>query len=251
MRIAVLADVHGNLLALDAVLGDMAAFRPDVVVDLGDCVAGPLWPKETLARLDRLGALTVRGNHERQVIDSDAGDMGPTDRYTYQQLSDAERQRLGGLPTTRTLEGGVLMCHASPGSDMTYLMETIVDGCLTAACPLEVDGRLVDVEAKLILCAHSHQARVTRTATAGIWLLNPGAIGLPAFVGEGYVSESSSPHARYAIVDWDGTTPQVTQRLVIYDWEAAARRAENNERSDWAVALRTGLTDRAMLKGRA
>ncbi|TIW76192.1 MAG: metallophosphoesterase, partial [Mesorhizobium sp.] len=48
MRIAVLADIHGNLLALDAVLDDLnRRGGADVTVDLGDCVSGPLWPRET------------------------------------------------------------------------------------------------------------------------------------------------------------------------------------------------------------
>ena len=66
MRIAVLADIHGNLLALEAVLADVAARGgADILVDLGDRVSGPLWPAQTLARLSDLPIVAVRGNHDR------------------------------------------------------------------------------------------------------------------------------------------------------------------------------------------
>ena len=58
MRLAVIADIHGNLLALDAVLTDIAARGVDLTVNLGDCVSGPLWPAETAARLMALGLPT-------------------------------------------------------------------------------------------------------------------------------------------------------------------------------------------------
>ncbi|CEJ09983.1 Calcineurin-like phosphoesterase superfamily domain protein [bacterium YEK0313] len=47
MRLAVIADIHGNVLALDAVLADVAGRGADRIVNLGDCVSGPLWPRET------------------------------------------------------------------------------------------------------------------------------------------------------------------------------------------------------------
>ncbi len=71
MRLAVIADIHGNLLALDAVLADIAARGVDLTVNLGDCVSGPLWPAETAARLMALGLPTVRGNHDRWVIEAE------------------------------------------------------------------------------------------------------------------------------------------------------------------------------------
>ena len=66
MSIAVIADIYGNLLALEAVLADLKSRGVDLIVYLGDCASGPLWPRETMQRLARLGALTVRGNHDRQ-----------------------------------------------------------------------------------------------------------------------------------------------------------------------------------------
>jgi predicted phosphodiesterase len=69
MRLAILADIHGNVLALEAVLTDLEHRRVDEVVNLGDCVSGPLWPRETAQLLMRLDWRTVRGNHDRWVTD--------------------------------------------------------------------------------------------------------------------------------------------------------------------------------------
>jgi predicted phosphodiesterase len=46
MHLAILADIHGNVLALEAVLADLEHRKADNVVNLGDCVSGPLWPRE-------------------------------------------------------------------------------------------------------------------------------------------------------------------------------------------------------------
>ena len=55
MRIAVIADIHGNLPALEAVLADIARRGADRILNLGDCVSGPLWPRETMELLDARG----------------------------------------------------------------------------------------------------------------------------------------------------------------------------------------------------
>ncbi len=101
MRLAVLADIHGNVLALEAVLADIARRGgADGIVDHGDCVSGPLWPRETLERLDALGALTVRGNHDRQVATLDPSAMGPSDRVAHAALSPEQRAMTSGAAIT-------------------------------------------------------------------------------------------------------------------------------------------------------
>lgn len=65
MRLAVIADVHGNLIALETVLADIARRGSDLIVNLGDCVTSPLWPRETYELLEDRAMPTVRGNHDR------------------------------------------------------------------------------------------------------------------------------------------------------------------------------------------
>nr|WP_283818400.1 metallophosphoesterase family protein [Bradyrhizobium diazoefficiens] len=67
MRLAVISDIHGNLVALEAVLADIKARGADRTVNLGDCVTSPLWPKETFQALQQLSLPTVRGNHDRWI----------------------------------------------------------------------------------------------------------------------------------------------------------------------------------------
>jgi hypothetical protein len=69
MRLAVLSDIHGNLVALEAVLADLQDRAPDQVINLGDCVTSPLWLGETFARLEQLAIPTVRGNHDRWLLE--------------------------------------------------------------------------------------------------------------------------------------------------------------------------------------
>ena len=91
MKIAALSDIHGNLFALDAVLADIERRGADLIVNLGDILSGPLLPRETADRLMALQLPTVRGNHERQVLSMDPADMGASDRYAFDTITDAQR----------------------------------------------------------------------------------------------------------------------------------------------------------------
>jgi hypothetical protein len=76
-------------------------------------------------------------------------------------------------------------------------------------------------------------------------ILNPGSVGCPAYhdphSAKPHVSESGSPHARYAVMTITAAGVAVDQIAVSYDWEEAAERAAHNGRPEWAHALRTGL----------
>ena len=69
MRIAVVADIHGNVRALRAVMDDLKQVAPDRVINLGDTVSGPLEAAETADVLISLAWTTIRGNHDRQLLD--------------------------------------------------------------------------------------------------------------------------------------------------------------------------------------
>ncbi|MFI5012475.1 MAG: metallophosphoesterase family protein [Hyphomicrobiales bacterium] len=244
MRIAVLADIHGNFLALEAVLLDLERRRPDLIVDLGDCASGPLWPRETMERLTRLGAATVRGNHDRQLATLEAEQMGPSDRYAHGELTKAQRAMLGALPSTRLVAEGVLASHATPASDQLYLIEEIERGRLVRDRPEAISCRLGAVDARIVLCGHSHRADLVQLP-GGPLVLNPGSVGCPAYDDPGepaHVSEAGTPQARYAMIQLGpGAEAAVELFAVAYAHEEAARRAEANGRSEWAYALRTGF----------
>jgi len=98
-------------------------------------------------------------------------------------------------------------------------------------------------EAELLLCRHTHRARI-RQMDNGPLVVKSGSVGWPAFAEPlpyPHVIEAGSPHARYALAENDGSGWQATLCRVEYDWEAAARIAEKNNRPDLAYCLRTGL----------
>jgi len=241
MRIAVLADIHGNVLALEAVLEHLAQRKPDIVVDLGDCASGPLWPRETLERLAVLEAKTVRGNHDRWVATLSRDKMGPSDRFAFDEISAEQRARLGALPSRVEIAPGILAFHATPESDNTYLLDVVESGRVVRDRRDAIAARLGPVEARLVLCGHSHRPDIVQLP-GGPLIFNPGSVGCPAYEDGAYVSESGSTHARYAIVEPRADRTFGLELLAVpYDYEAAARRAEKNGRPDWAHGLRHGF----------
>jgi predicted phosphodiesterase len=92
--------------------------------------------------------------------------------------------------------------------------------------------------ASRILCGHTHLQRLVRLASGTI-IVNPGSVGLPAYDDDlpvHHVIESFSPHARYGVIE--GTT--ISFHQVEYDWNAAAARARELKRDDWARGLAAG-----------
>jgi putative phosphoesterase len=241
MRIAVIADIHGNLPALEAVLADIQHRDVDRTVNLGDCVSGPLWPREVCDLLMASDYLTIRGNHDRWVSRPDPARMGASDRYAYSQLNQDHRTWLGAMPVLAHADHGILACHGTPSSDNQYLVEEVSEHRLVRAHPSTIRERLGDVQARVVLCGHSHQQHLIQLPN-GPLILNPGSVGCPSYNDPGaepHVSESGSPHARYAVLT---IGEQVSAELIAaaYDWRAAAARAETNGRSEWAYGLRTG-----------
>ena len=241
MRLAIIADIHGNSLALEAVLADIDRRGLREIVNLGDVASGPLWPRETVESIQARHIPTVRGNHDRWVAE---GVTGGSDRYARERLDDAQRAWLGALPARLEPAAGVLAFHARPDDDNSYLLEEVADGRLVPAAAATVAARLGGGDAQLILCAHSHLPGLLRLEDGRV-VLNPGSVGCPAYVDPtppAHISEAGSPFARYAIAEIaDGALAGCEMVALPYDHEAAARQAERAGRAEWARALRTGL----------
>ena len=244
--LALVADIHGNLPALEAVLADIRARGITDVVNLGDHVSGPLWPRETATLLMQHEWPAVAGNHDRMVAHDDPSSHGPSDAYAFAQLTTAQRVWLAALPARREMsDGALLLCHGIPTDDRRYLLDTPEHGRLRLARPDEIARRLGDVRASLVACGHSHVPRVAQHEHR--LLVNPGSVGLPAYTDDGahaHVSEVGAPLARYAVVEPAEGMPRIAFVALVYDAAAAAARAETNDRPDWAHALRTGYASR-------
>ncbi len=229
MRVAALYDVHGNLPALEAVLGELERVDHDLVVVGGDVVAGP-WPSEVLQRLRALGdrARFIRGNADREVVHpSPPREGGPPPGvmdYTRDALSEEQLAFLDALPERESLDldglGRVLFCHATPRSD-----EEIV----TAITPDERLRRVLEgVEEDVVVCGHTH-VQFDRTIDR-IRLVNAGSVGMP------YERE---PGAYWALLGAD-----VELRRTEYDVEAAAEAIRaSGWPEEWPVATPEDATE--------
>jgi predicted phosphodiesterase len=180
VNVLALYDIHGNIDALEAVLADPRAARPDAIVIGGDAVPGPF----ARATLDRLATLAdarwVRGNGEREVAEAvdgpepDAEDMAAvTAKLTAAELGDDEARRLGGLPTTLELDG-VLYCHATPRRDDEMVTRI--------STPERWATALSTTDAKLVVAGHTHQQ--DDRIVDGKRFVNAGSVGLP-YEGDG------------------------------------------------------------------
>ncbi len=136
----------------------------------------------------------------------------------------------------------VLLCHGTPERDGEYLLEDVSRSGLSLASPERIRSK-VSSTAPAILCAHSHIPRFVQL-DEGTVVMNPGSIGLQAYYDAEHefphAMETGSPHARYALLEKGNHGWQATFRAVVYDWGAAARRAFEKARPDWAHALATG-----------
>src|ERR1044072_8796256 len=114
MRLAAIADVHGNYLALEAVIADIRAQGVSEIVNLGDMASGPLDARRTMEMLMALDAVHVLGNHDRYLLDRPPEKMGSWDRPAYDALNAVQLDWLRAQPMTRVYRDKVFLCHATP-----------------------------------------------------------------------------------------------------------------------------------------
>jgi predicted phosphodiesterase len=241
--IAVIADVHGNTWALQAVLEEIRRRGITRIVNLGDCVYGPLDPAGTLKVLQTLALPTVRGNEDRCLFEPRSDTRGDTRDFVIAALgTDGVRWLEANTWAPFELEG-MLLCHGTPDRDDQYLLERVTPDCVVPRNPLEVDELVAGSRAKVVLCAHSHVPGVVRTPR-GTTVINPGSVGLPAYVDDHpypHRMECGNPFASFAIVHQDVQGAVVEHVRVAYDAAAAAKAAESNGRPDWSGWLLTGF----------
>jgi predicted phosphodiesterase len=243
MKLAVISDIHGNLVALEAVLADIKARGVDTTVNLGDCVTSPLWPRETFEALQSLRLPTVRGNHDRWIEEFPDDKLSPAGLFARNALTAEQRRTLHSLPARLQLDDGILACHGTPTDDMTLLLEEALDDGRYVPARREVLASRLASEpgARVVLCGHSHRQAVVQ-GPGECLVLNPGSVGCPVFADIPFAAnlEHRSPHARYAILTKRPRGWQVELLALDYDWEAASARALANGRPEWAQAMRTG-----------
>lgn len=242
-KIAIVSDIHGNILALEKVVADMKTRQIDSVFNLGDHLSGPLYPKETLEFLIKQDWVHILGNHDRQLINQQPAQHGLSDKYAFSVLNNSDLDWLKSLPASLVVEKLFFLFHGTPSSDTTYLLETVAHGQARLATQAEITQRLNGTLSHIMLCGHTHIPRVVEMPDKKL-VINPGSVGLPAYDDETptyHVMESGSPDARYAILEYKKDNWQVEIITVAYDYLQAAKQARKNGRLDWEHALQTGF----------
>src|SRR3984893_16938158 len=163
MRFAAIADVHGNYLALEAVIADIRAQGITDIVNLGDMASGPLDARRTMDALMALDAVHVLGNHDRYLIDRPLEKMGSWDRPAHAQLDIGHLDWLRAVPPSRVYRDRVFLCHATPATDEVYWLETVLPGGTVRMASLQaIEEAAKGIAQSLMLCGHSHIARAVR-----------------------------------------------------------------------------------------
>ncbi|WP_332691581.1 metallophosphoesterase family protein [Devosia sp.] len=232
MRVAVISDVHGNALALDAVLADITRHGVDAVLSLGDNVSGPVDPAGTAERLMALGGLSVRGNHDRWTVDPSLRGSGDIDAFARAQLNSTQLDWLASLPATAVHADVVFLCHGTPHDDEVPWLDNFYAGrTTTVPGEAQVAAQARGIDYPVLLCGHTHIPRSLRLLD-GRLIVNPGAVGMQLVHG--------SPDARYAIVERRASGWHTSLLAVPYDHDEAARQAAANGFPQWAQSLNNG-----------
>jgi predicted phosphodiesterase len=240
MRVAVIADVHGNCAALDAVLADLEANSADQIVCLGDMIQGGPQPAETVARLRDLGAPIVMGNADAYLLTGDESGPEPvterlraTRQWSLSRLSAEDVAFITGfVPTVEvTLDGGrrLLAFHGSPASydDLIFphTLQEEVERLLGAHAPAIMTG------------GHTHVQQIRRVG-AGLFF-NPGSVGFAFRHGQPEATFRADPWAEYAVVTSEGERFGLEFRHVSFDTSAYVNAVHAGKMPDAdAVAAR-------------
>lgn len=225
---AVLADIHGNLPALEAVITDAKEAGASLFLVAGDLVSRAPYPLEVIERLQELDAWVIRGNADQYQIDdldphgAGAERTGPqwgVVRWTARQLQPDGVDWLKRLPEQMviTLSGApaLRMTHGSPQSMYTGLIpenpavrEIFRHGGLwpNGRPTQPLAEQIAGIAETLLICGHTHIAWQERSGS--VLTLNPGSVGL---------NIEGDPRARYALLQWDNGAWQTDLRAIPYD----------------------------------
>lgn len=243
MRIAVISDIHGNRLALDALLADLERRPADALVCLGDAIQGGPQPAETVARLRGLGCPIVMGNADAWLlsgVETGAEPASPERRarldavraWSLDQLSADDRAFIAGFAPTVELDlagGRRLLCfHGSPAS---------FDELILPLTPQEELERALGPYADRLLCGgHTHVQQIRHLGRS--FFFNPGAVGLAFRHGQPEGLLRADPWAEYAVLTAEGDALALEFRRVPYDPAALIRiyRASGRPYAEEAAA---------------
>jgi predicted phosphodiesterase len=252
MRVAVLADIHGNLPALEAVITHLEAQGGcDEMWVLGDLVAFCPYPVEVLERLAELArARFLQGNTDRYLVTGQRPTQPPVEdesawvklpafleerdanfRWTVSQLGYRWYTFLKELPVELDIElpgyGSVRAFHGSPLGDEIGIWEDTPEE--------DLEEMLAGIDARLVVCGHTH-CQLGRWLGERVWVVNSGSVGFPL---------DGDQRAAYAVLEFESGDCWASFHRVEYDVdEVLARLTEvGHPAIDWVGSrLRTAAS---------
>lgn len=223
MPVAIISDIHGNLVALNAVLNAITARNIQQIICLGDLAATGPQPREVIARLKTIACPVVMGNTDDLLLepklkehkDPDKQRIQEIELWDSQQLTAKDRAYLKSFQPTiaYNLENGkrLLAYHGSPRSYKEHLTPTTPDG--------ELDAALSGYEADIFIGGHTHMQMFRRHRRSLV--LNAGSVGLAFDHAWPFdTTVRNPPWAEYAIIDTSNGLLNVEFHRVPFDVQA-------------------------------
>ncbi|MHB8125525.1 MAG: metallophosphoesterase family protein [Desulfitobacteriaceae bacterium] len=236
MRIAVISDIHANILALKAVLSDIEQQHVDVIYCAGDLVGYGPYPNEVINLIKNKNIPTVMGNYDDGIgyqrficgcdyIDAQAEALGHESiTWTKRHTSEENKEFLRNLPKEirfKVTDKRILIVHGSPNRLNEYITEEI---------PIDYASELIALSGTdILICGHTH-IPFTMVLKDKL-LVNVGSVGK---------SKNGDPQAVYARISF-ARNVTVDFRKVSYDYEATAKAIEDSELpNEFAEVIRKG-----------
>ncbi len=235
MKIAVIADIHGNLAGFSAVLEDMKKQKPDQVRCVGDLVGYGPFPNEVIERIRREQIATVQGNYDEGVgndlmacgcdyKDEKALELGSKSLFwTQDEVTKEHKKYLQSLPeklSERFDRWKILFVHGSPRANNEYLFEDHE----------ELPAIVKEIGEDILVMGHTHLPYHKRVE--GKHVINAGSAGKP---------KHGTPDVSYILIALDEKSVQAEIRYVDYDAEKTASAIElSGLPVEFADMVRTG-----------
>ena len=238
MRIAIISDIHGNLVALESVLNDLKTERIDHIASLGDIATDGPHPREVIAQLKTLNSSVVMGNMDAWILNPPPRKekVRPIKEIQYWGVSQLSPDDLDYLRTFRaTVEMSLdkttdLLCyHGSPQSNEKGIGSTTPNE--------DLEQMLAEQHATVLAGGHTHRQMLRRHGDMTI--LNPGSVGGPIPLAD---QDRHPAWAEYGVIGWANSGLRVELRRVPVDINSLVESVLDSgmPHADWWLTLRYG-----------